>query len=405
MLLSCPECSGNVSSKAPLCPHCGYPMNTRSTAYKPKRMKLPNGFGQISKLKSTHLRNPYRAMVTVGKTEFGRPICKLLKPKAYFATYNEAYEALMEYHKNPFDIRSDMTVLELYNKWFEEYKESKSEGRLKTIRGAWKYCSMLYDLPVNQLKPMHIKNIMTNGSVEVMGNVQHPSANTQLNIKTIFTQMLDYAIEYDIIDKNYGKMVRISEKTRKEKVNPVKQHLSFTDNEISILWEHADDPIVQMILIQCYSGWRPSELCELRISDIDLAGGTFKGGMKTDAGRDRVVPIHSKVLPFVERFYDPGHEYLFMHKVEGALDKYNYHAYYHQFRRRMKQYGLNPEHRAHDPRKYFITTAKKYKVDEYAIKYIVGHSITDLTERVYTERDINWLRMEMEKIKVDVGMV
>lgn len=49
---------------------------------KTKHMRLPNGFGQISKLKNQRLRKPYRAMVTVGKTDTGRPICKLLKPEA-----------------------------------------------------------------------------------------------------------------------------------------------------------------------------------------------------------------------------------------------------------------------------------------------------------------------------------
>ena len=35
---------------------------------KRKRMRLPNGFGQISKITGQRLRKPYRAMVTVGKT-------------------------------------------------------------------------------------------------------------------------------------------------------------------------------------------------------------------------------------------------------------------------------------------------------------------------------------------------
>ena len=43
--------------------------------------------------------------------------------------------------------------------------------------------------------------------------------------------------------------------------------------------------------------------------------------------------------------------------------------------------------------------AKKYGVDEYAIKYMVGHKISDITEKVYTEREFQWLREEIEKIK------
>ena len=39
------------------------------------------------------------------------------------------------------------------------------------------------------------------------------------------------------------------------------------------------------------------------------------------------------------------------------------------------------------------------KIDEYALKYIVGHAIQDVTERVYTKREISWLIEEMQKIK------
>ncbi len=35
-----------------------------------------------------------------------------------------------------------------------------------------------------------------------------------------------------------------------------------------------------------------------------------------------------------------------------------------------------------------------------AIKKIVGHKIQDITEATYTERDIEWLREDIEKIPV-----
>lgn len=60
--------------------------------------------------------------------------------------------------------------------------------------------------------------------------------------------------------------------------------------------------------------------------------------------------------------------------------------------------NLNPEHKPHDGRKHFIAMAKKYNMDEYAIKRIVGHYIKDLTERVYAERNIEWLQNEIKKI-------
>lgn len=59
---------------------------------------------------------------------------------------------------------------------------------------------------------------------------------------------------------------------------------------------------------------------------------------------------------------------------------------------------LNPLHRAHDPRMTFITRAKKAGIDDNAVKKLVGHSIRDITESAYTERDIEWLRKDIERL-------
>ena len=43
--------------------------------------------------------------------------------------------------------------------------------------------------------------------------------------------------------------------------------------------------------------------------------------------------------------------------------------------------------------------AKKAKMDEYALKEIVGHSVKDITESTYTVRDLEWLRDDLQKIQ------
>ena len=88
-------------------------------------------------------------------------------------------------------------------------------------------------------------------------------------------------------------------------------------------------------------------------------------------------------------------EYLF-----GWTDgtKMTYDKYRHAFDKAIANINLSTEHRPHDPRKQFITMAKNSGMDEYAIKKIAGHSISDITEKVYTDRNINWLSVEIEKI-------
>lgn len=128
--------------------------------------------------------------------------------------------------------------------------------------------------------------------------------------------------------------------------------------------------------------------------------------MKTEAGTDRVVPIHSRIKPLVERKYNEaielGSQYLFNYVDEDSNRKnikLTYSRYQKAFGRIRDELKLNLEHRPHDGRKHFVTAAKKYGVDEYAIKYIVGHKISDITEKVYTDREFAWLKEEMEKLK------
>lgn len=81
---------------------------------------------------------------------------------------------------------------------------------------------------------------------------------------------------------------------------PPTQKQPFTDDEVNTVWKYQNEPWVDSVLVFLYSGWRISELLSMKKSDVDLHAGTMKGGTKTKAGKDRVVPIHSKIRPLVE---------------------------------------------------------------------------------------------------------
>lgn len=413
MLIQCPECELQVSDKAVACPHCGYPMKATDKPRKPrnknnKRRRLPNGFGQISEIKNRNLRNPFRAMVTVGKNSDGRPICKPLKPESYFPTYNDAYAALVEYNKNPYDLDVAITTKELYDRWTDSYfKTLKSNSSIRTITSAWAYCSSVYDMRVKDIRARHIKGCIDNGTAFIKGEERLPTANMKSRIKSLFNLMLDYAVEYEIVDKNYARTFNLSDDIVKEKEEVKRGHIPFSEKEMDLLWQNINKyPYIDVILIQCYSGWRPQELGLIEIENVDLENFFFKGGMKTDAGRNRIVPIHPKIRDLVKNRYQEavalGSKYL-INCTDTQTHRSNYLFTYEKYQQRFAKIktklSLNPQHRAHDGRTHFVTMAKKYNVDEYAIKYMVGHSIQDITEKVYTKREIEWLKNEIEKIK------
>ena len=413
MLIICPECNLEVSDKALSCPHCGFPLQNKPAPAprKPrKHMRLPNGFGQITEITGRNLRKPFRAMVTVGVTNEGRPICKPLRPVAYFETYNDAYQALIKYNAHPFDLSNNTTMQELFDMWIEARAKKVDPSTVARYRTAWAYSASIHNMLVRDVHISDMQNCIRNGTITRAGEVRTAKNNSQDSMKTLYNLLFDYAVSLELVDKNYARMFTFDSGY----VRKPGSHLAYTDEELAILWASLDKhPIVDMILIQCYSGWRPGEMCDLLVANINLEEGTMTGGLKTKAGINRTVPIHPRIFDLVKARYDKaieaGSPYLFfnvrqrgyhhLNTTKGELAQMRYASFQAKLTEEViPLLSLNPAHKGHDGRKTFVTMAKKANMDEYAIKRIVGHYIRDLTERVYTERSISWLKAELEKI-------
>ena len=396
-LLKCPECTHEVSDKAFSCPHCGYPMNTPSST-KPrvrngKPTKLPNGFGTVYKMSGKRSK-PFRAMKTdkwVLDTNTGKSK-QLRFTIGYYATREEAMIALANYNENPYDIKTDsITFSEVYEKWSEQYFPTLSNpSSIRTVKAAYAYCNGLYKMRMKEIKVSHLENTILNANV---------GDSTKSRIKSLFNMMYRYAVAHDIVEKDYAAVMFANG-------NPIKNQrtkkvIPFTDNEILQLWNNMNlIPFTDMILIGIYSGWRPQELAILKTANIDMVAGTMKGGLKTDAGKNRIVPIHPIIKPLLENRMKEAtalqSEYLF-NDANGQQGTYmTYDKYRKRFDKVMKCLKLT--HRPHETRHTFITKAKACNMEEYTLKLIVGHAIDDITEKIYTHRTIDQIKAEMEKI-------
>lgn len=424
MLIKCPECDLQVSDKAYDCPHCGYPFKTggmrrtRSKRGKNKRRRLPNGFGQITEIKNRNLRKPFRAMVTVGKTNEGKPIVKMLKPQAFFSTYNAAYTALLEYHSSPYDLDKVVTMAELYELWLPEYTATLKDAKSKNhATAAWQYCSELYNMNVRDVRTRHLKYVVYNSyKLDGDGNKIMSTANLKMRIKSVLNRLYDWALENEYVTTNFARNFAMSKALELEIKSNKESHKPYEYWEIERMWEHVrdfdctdvDDDYTDVLLIQCYTGWRPGELGLIELKNVDVDNWTFVGGIKTEAGFNRFVPIHPEIRGLVYARYKQavqlGSEFLF-NCTDGreAYDEpffLSYDKYRMRVKRVIENLKLDSSHKCHDGRSTYVTNAKFSKLDEYAIKYIVGHRICDITESVYTLRHQEWLIEEMEKFKI-----
>lgn len=352
-------------------------------------MRLPNGFGTVYKL-SGKRRRPWIARKTSG-WEIDQESMKIKQQYitiGYYPTRKEAMEALVNYNKNPYDIDArNITLEELYEKWSYEKYETLSPGAVRNLKAAWSYSEQISAMRIVEIKAMHLEQTIKHAKV---------GDPTKARMKSLYNQLFDYAIKHDIVEKNYARMI-----TFESSGHTKKSHVPFTDQELRKIYDNRDLPFAKMILIGAYTGWRPQEMAILKVSDVDLANMTMTGGLKTDAGRNRTVPIHPFIQPFVKEYYDHavriGSKFLFN---DNFRKDGRYEMSYDKYRGRYKKVldACEMKHTPHDLRHTFITMAKRYEVNEYCIKIIVGHAIKDITEKVYTERSIEQLHTEIRKI-------
>ena len=123
--------------------------------------------------------------------------------------------------------------------------------------------------------------------------------------------IFEQAMEMDIISKDYSKFIKLP----KHKAKIVRK--IFTEEEISLLWDNIKElRYADVILILIYTGMRVNELLKLPKSNVNLTKNIITGGSKTEAGKNRIIPIHPKILPLVIKRMENKTEYLIPNKTE-----------------------------------------------------------------------------------------
>lgn len=372
-----------------------------------KHTRLPNGYGSIRFL-GKNRRNPY-AVHPPGDIDGNRPaaICYvddwmkgfIVLTALKAGTYKEGMEKeisirdktsdldalaqsiLADYNRSKgTEATKGKTFAEVYEdfyKWkYEQPKKSNSkaysEATKRVTQAAFKNCAVLHDREFASLRHGDLQAVVDNCPLK--------HASLEL-IVSLFKQMYAYADLFELCDKDYSTHVKINVEDDDEHGVP------FSDEELAVLWEHKDNPTVEMILIMCYSGYRISAYQKMK---VDLDEWYFQGGVKTAAGKNRIVPIHSAIQPLVfariSRF--------------GRLMEYKPETFRKSMYEAISALGI-PSHTPHDCRHTFSRLCEQYKVNENDRKRMMGHSFgQDITNGIYGHRTLEDLRLEIEKIQV-----
>lgn len=333
----------------------------------------PNNYGCVTKLKGNRSR-PWVVKVTVYDEEgHAKQV-----PIDYAETEEKGNIILAEYNNNPWNIdRNKVTLVELYNRWAKIKLPKLGTSLQSSLKSAFKHCSKYYGLKYRNIRAYQMQDCIDNCGC---------GYSTQGAIKNLWGHLDRFAFECDIIDKMYSSITSappIPETSREP----------FTDAQVTALWKIKDEPWVNTVLIFIYTGFRLNELLGMKTEQLNMKEKYFLGGIKTAAGKGRIVPIHKRIEPLVKELVDQGTPYLISYQGK-RMSQSNYYKFWGEV---MKK--IDADKTPHEARHTFETNLDNAKANRKCIDLLMGHKSKDIGNRVYNHKTIEQLRDTVNLLK------
>lgn len=341
-------------------------------------MRKPNGYGSVKKLTGNR-RRPFVFLVSKEGKQ---------KPLAYFATQTEAEIYAADYnkkHNNKILSGHEITFAELYYRWlpFHIDKYQPAKTTINSYKVAFQHCLPLHEMTLKNIKYYHLQQIIDDTKRKGL------SYSSCKKIRSLISLMFKYGIMMEYCNKNYANLLNLG------KNKAIRPHKPFTRQKINKLWSNIDVEGVDTVLILIYTGMRVGELLNLTKDNIYMRQKYIKiTKSKTKSGL-RAIPIHDKIFPLIyNRMNMPG-KYLICQYDEKP---YNYSKYRTLWNKIMQQINAK-HHSTHDCRHTCATLLDNAEANENAKRRILGHATGDVTDTVYTHKNLKQLRKAINKIK------
>lgn len=369
-------------------------------------MKRENGGGTIRTVKGANGTRYYA--YAPARYEYVDGVRKCVRdPLGSFKRKTDAKEAIESYKLKPSQ-KYYYSLSMIYDEWKDiAYSEISKQTQYNyssawiQIKEAW---GKKVDTPLREITLSDIKEIfdywMEEHEVLRMGFGEKPakrkvgplSKSAMKKIKSTLKQMYDYAMAHGIVDTNLASLSKIP----KDATEGTQR--AFTDLEFNKLEKNYKNvPGGEAVYVLCYTGFRVTEFCKLTKFSYDPKAKTLTGGIKTEAGENRVVPVHPKIQPIVERWYASSKGVLFPKENGKAHNKDSFRD--QVWNPCMKALDLPDDLTPHSARHTCGTRLSAAGVSQEDIQAIMGHADFSVTANTYINQDVSTLSVAMAKVQ------
>ena len=385
----CSKCRKEVIDGAVFCPWCG----KKLTATKKARTKSRgNGTGcayydPIHRYWIAQVVDGYRK-----PEDRTKQMIPIKKTKGGFRRREDALAYCLALKDKKPEIPS-ITLKALYDAWEPWYSPRVDKDTFGCYRAAFGYFNALYEHDVRNITAADLQKCMDDCP---------KGHRTHQNMKCTAGLLWAYAIDNNYAEKDVTKNLFIGK-------GASVQREPLTDIEVEkIRKQIGKDRYAAYVYALCYLGYRPGEMLEIKKDQVmEHEGNLFiVEGKKTDAGRDRIVPVHQKIRKIVEDQMKLDSEYLFpMHVLnrKGELVGYkvmtdNYFNKY-AFRPLADTLKIPKNKVPYSARHTFSDKLKDAAGTDKVKASLIGHSDYRFTQKKYQSTNLDELQAAMSSIK------
>lgn len=349
--MECVKCKKEIPEDSTFCPYCGKKQKTERRRYR----KRANGTGTVTKLDGNR-KKPW--MARRGSILIGT-----------YVTRVEAEKALDRLTDIQVTDRYNLTFRQIYELWLPVHSRMIGESGKVSYKTAYSNCSELHDKVFRKIRHSDFQNVIIR--LEREGK----SKSSCEKVMQLFGQLCDWAIQEEIMQVNRSKGCTIAAEQKSEgQVIP-----EWAIQKI----RESPSPAAQIALVLIATGCRPNELFNAKRCDCFDA--YFIGGSKTDAGKNRIIPVDSVGLGAYRKLLkDSEGKTLLIDGYSGNRKHPNFAK--REWKALMEEVGLTG-YTPYDCRHTYITNAKRAGVDAQILRRIVGHADLSTTDKYYTHTD------------------
>lgn len=334
-----------------------------------------NGQGSVYKPKGS---STWTAQYTVGwkPSADGSRLIPIKRTKGGFKYKNDAALYISEL-KAASSKPKRVTLRQLYDEWEPWYSPRVGKSTLVNYSAAFKHFTRFHNIFIDLITASDLQECM---------DACPSGKRTHENMKCVAGLLWHYAYDRQLIDRDITQNLYIG-KGVTVKREPI------TEKELKIIKAAiGKEQYADYVYAHCFLGFRPGEFLALKKSDLQTIDGQLAivGGSKTEAGRDRCVPVPAAIRDIIDlRVRQKGTDLLFP-RMDIQHDcvlgwKPMTHDYYnkHVFKPLMQKLGIAEGKVPYCARHTYADKLKQAKGDEAAKAKLMGHTEYAFTQVAY----------------------